>query len=454
MKKFYSINPTTEEKLEEFEYSSVALAKEKVAKAHAAFLLWRKCDVKERSSYLSKLTGAIRKGSRKYARLATIEMGKPINQAISEIEKCTLACEYHAQNAERFLEDEKIETESKKSYVAYEPMGVILGIMPWNFPFWQVFRFAAATLAAGNTIIVKHASNVPQCALAIEEIFREAGFPAGVYQNVFLEGKDASALIADPRISGVSMTGSTSAGAKVAQTAGENIKKAVFELGGSDAFIVTKDADLEKAARIGITARFQNNGQSCIAAKRFLVHESIAEEFKKQFSEEILKLRVGDPLFEKTDVGPLARSDLRIDLEDQLARATAQGAKILWGGKKIERKGFFFEPTIVESTKKTILANEETFGPLATIIVGKTDEELISIANSTQYGLGGSIWCKDLKVAEKYARELQCGMASVNTIVKTDPRLPCGGTKTSGLGRELGSFGIREFTNIKAVVIN
>ena len=449
-----SINPATEEIMAKFEYLDEKKAIIEVKKSRTAFAEWSARDVKERGTYLRKAATVLKKNSRWYGETISKEMGKPIKQAVAEVEKCAWACEYYADNAEEFLKDEMVKIESGKSYVIYQPLGTILGVMPWNFPFWQVFRFASSTLAAGNTIVVKHSSNVPQCGIAIEEVFREAGFPDYVYKNLIISSDTVKSLVTNDCVEGLSFTGSTEAGSKIGELAGRNIKKTVLELGSNDPFIILSNSDPKAAAEVAVTARFQNAGQSCIAAKRFIIHSDVAEEFKETFVKHTEKLVIGDPIDEKTTLGPLARDDLRGNLENQLNLMLKERTKILTGGKRIDGKGYFFQPTVVEAIKdsKTVM-NEETFGPLASILIGDTDEELLRIANLSKYGLGASVWCSDRNRAESFARKVEAGMVVVNGMVKSAPCLPFGGIKKSGIGRELGKQGIREFVNVKSVLI-
>ncbi len=453
MAQLISINPATEEVLAKFDYLSEQKAIEETKKSRAAFVGWGSLVVSERCTYLKKAATVLIKNKTRYAKLITLEMGKPIRQSVAEVEKCALVCEYYAENAQKFLQDQNVPTQARKSYVSFEPLGVILGIMPWNYPFWQVFRFAAATLAAGNTILVKHSSNVPQCAIAIEEVFKEAGFPDYVYRNLLLSSDTVKSLIAKDLIDGISLTGSTEAGSKVGELAGKNLKKVVLELGGSDPFIVLDDGDLKKAAEVAVTARFQNTGQTCAAAKRFIIHESVSKEFIELFVNGIRALKIGDPFDPNNYIGPLARKDLRDSIEKQLSDAVSKGGKILIGGKKVKAKGYFFEPTAIQVSKNSPLATtEETFGPVASIIIVKDDKDAIEIANSSPYGLGSVVWTNDQKRADQFIQKLKCGIVVVNGMVKSDPRIPFGGIKKSGLGRELGSFGILEFANVKSVM--
>jgi succinate-semialdehyde dehydrogenase/glutarate-semialdehyde dehydrogenase len=379
-------------------------------------------------------------------------MGKIAKEARAEVEKCALSCEFYAEHAAAFLQDEKIESDASTSYVAYLPLGTVLAIMPWNFPFWQVFRFAAPSLMAGNTALLKHASNVPQCALAIEEIFRKAGFPKGVFRALMTSATQAEKIIADPRIHAVTLTGSEAAGRRIAAAAGTQLKKSVLELGGSDAFIVLPDADLERAASVGVASRFLNCGQSCIAAKRFILVESIAESFIELFKHKAQALRLGDPAQESTELGPMARADLRDQLHRQVADSVTAGATFALHGGPAAGPGFFYEPTVIDHVAPGMRAyEEELFGPVAIMIRARDEEAAMRIANDNRYGLGGSLWTRDVKKGERLARRLQSGASFVNGLVKSDPRLPFGGIKASGYGRELSRLGMLEFVNAKTV---
>ncbi|MFN7990786.1 MAG: NAD-dependent succinate-semialdehyde dehydrogenase [Candidatus Micrarchaeia archaeon] len=450
-----SINPATEEVMARFEYISDKSAIDETRRSRAASAAWRASGVFERCALLQKAARVLRRNSRRYGEMISLEMGKPIRQSVSEVEKCATACEYYAESAPRFLADEIVRTEAVKSFVAFQPLGTILGIMPWNFPFWQVFRFASATLAAGNTVVVKHSSNVPQCGMMVEEVFREAGFPESVYKNLMIGSDAVRLLVEKDLVDGISLTGSTEAGARIGELGGRHLKKTVLELGGNDPFIIMKDADAAKAAETAVSARFQNAGQSCIAAKRFIVHRDSAEAFKAAFVAGAQDLVMGDPLDERTGLGPLARADLRENIERQLDLALKEKGKILCGGRRRAGKGFFFEPTVIEAGKgSATVAKEETFGPLASIIIGEDDEDLLRIADSSGYGLSSSIWTADAEKGEAFARRIDAGMVSVNGMARSDPRLPFGGVKKSGIGRELGRHGILEFVNMKSVVIN
>ena len=390
--------------------------------------------------------------SRELGRLMTVEMGKPIGAGIAEAEKCATACRYYAENAERFLADQPVKMEGGKSWVAFQPIGVVLAIMPWNFPFWQVFRFAAPALMAGNVGVLKHASNVPQCALAIEDVFRRAGFADGVFQTLLIGSDMVDGIIADNRIAAVTLTGSEGAGRSVASTAGKNLKKSVVELGGSDPFVVMPSADLEQAVSTAVTARMINNGQSCIAAKRFIIHEKIYDEFLKRFVAGVSAIRIGDPMDEKTQLGPLATGAIRDQLDNQVKASVAAGARLVTGGKKLDREGFFYAPTVLtDIPPQAPAAREELFGPVASVFKAKDLADAIRIANGTTFGLGASAWTRDAAERDRFIADIESGLLFINGMVASDPRLPFGGVKNSGFGRELGEFGIREFVNIKSV---
>ncbi len=449
-----TINPTTGEVLETFEPYNQRQINEALDQAHQAFLQWRATSFAERAKHLHSVASYLRDHKTELARLAVLEMGKSITEAEAEVEKCAWNCDFFAEHAERFLADEKIATNATESYVAFRPLGVVLAIMPWNFPYWQVFRFAAPALMAGNTTVLKHASNVSRVALEIERIFHEAGVPRGVLRTVLVPGSETSRLIEDPRIAAVTLTGSEAAGVEVAATSGQVLKKTVLELGGSDAFIVLEDADLDEAAQVAVTARFQNNGQSCIAAKRFIVVESVAEAFEQRFAANTARLKVGDPLEYDTRVGPVARGDLREALDRQVQQSIRQGAKVLIGGKAREGQGYFYEPTILTNvTPEMSVFAEETFGPVAAVIHARDSEHAIELANDSKFGLGSNLWTRNLEQARKLAARIEAGGVFINGMTASDPRLPFGGVKSSGYGRELSSFGIQEFVNVQTVWI-
>lgn len=449
-----SINPATEEVLARFDPFASAQVDAALEQAHRAFLRWRELSFAERAKPMRALGAVLRKDVDRFARLITLEMGKPITEARAEVEKCARNCDYYAENAERFLSDDRIATNARESYVAYEPLGVVLAIMPWNFPFWQVMRFAAPALMAGNAAVLKHASNVPQCALEIEKAFREAGFPAGLFRTVLVPGAAIESLIADDRVRAVTLTGSSDTGARIAELAGRALKKTVLELGGSDPFIVLEDADVDAAATAGARARTQNAGQSCIAAKRFIVTERVFDDFLARFAAAVKALKVGDPMDLATQVGPLARGDLRDKLERQVRDSVRMGARVVVGGERVPGRGYFYQPTaLADVTDDMPVVKEETFGPVAALLRVTDTEEAIRVANDTPYGLGASLWTRDYSLARGLARRIESGSVFVNGMVASDPRLPFGGVKRSGYGRELSAFGIREFVNVQTVWI-
>jgi succinate-semialdehyde dehydrogenase/glutarate-semialdehyde dehydrogenase len=450
-----SINPTTEDILGTYDEFSDQQVDAALDQAHEAQRHWRMTSFGERSARLQSVARILRAQKARFAALATSEMGKPIVEAEAEIEKCAWNCEYYAEHAASFLADEHVATNAAESYVAFEPLGVVLAIMPWNFPFWQVIRFAAPALMAGNGAVLKHASNVPGCALAIEEVFASAGLPQGLFRTVLVPGARVEALIADPRIQAVTLTGSSEVGERVASAAGRQLKKQVLELGGSDPFIVLADADLDAAASTAVRARNQNNGQSCIAAKRFIVEEPAADQFTEKFAAAVKALRVGDPMQRETNVGPLARSDLRETLAEQVERSVARGAHTIVGGSPLNGKGYFYAPTVLDGVNRDMPAfREEVFGPVAAVIRARNPEDAVQLANDTEYGLGAALWTRDIPRAKEMARRIEAGCVFINGMVASDPRLPFGGIKRSGYGRELGSFGIREFVNIQTVVVS
>src|SRR5712692_2165658 len=449
-----TINPTTGEVLETFEPYSQQQINQALDQAHQAFLRWRTMTFAERAKHLHSVASHLRDHKAALARTAVLEMGKSIIEAEAEVEKCAWNCDFFADNAERFLADEKVASNATESYVAFRPLGVILAVMPWNFPYWQVFRFAAPALMAGNTTVLKHASNVSRVALEIERIFQEAGLPQGVLRTVLVPGSEAARLIEDPRIAAVTLTGSEVAGVEVAGTSGHVLKKTVLELGGSDAFIVLDDADLDEAAQVAVTARFQNNGQSCIAAKRFIVVDSVAEAFEQKFVANTARLKVGDPLEYDTKIGPVARKDLRETLDQQVQQSIQQGARVLIGGKAREGKGYFYEPTILTNVSPEMTVfKDETFGPVAAVIHARDADHAIELANDSKFGLGSNLWTRNLEQARKLAAQIEAGGVFINGMTASDPRLPFGGVKRSGYGRELSSFGIQEFVNVQTVWI-
>ena len=448
--KFTTVNPATDETIGEHELMGPEQAMGIVGKAHEAFLRWRSVPLEKKAELFRNLAKVMRNGKERYAKLAVMEMGKPLKQAISEVEKCAVTAEIYADNAAGWLQEEIVHADGKKHFVRFEPLGVILSIMPWNFPFWQAFRFGIPTLIAGNVSILKHSNVVPQCALAIQEIFIQAGFPQHVYSTAITNHEVIEKVAASPVVQGISLTGSTEAGAKIAALAGKNLKKCVLELGGSDPFIVLEDANIPAAVKNGVFGRTMNNGQSCIAAKRFLVHTSIADTFTKEFTAQMGALVVGDPMDIKTDVGPLVNKQGVEGMEGFVQDAVSHGAEILCGGKRSRGKGYFFEPTALgKVTSSMKVFKDEVFGPIAPIILFSTDKEAIELANDSEFGLGASIWTSNLERGKKMGEQIEAGDVFINSIVKSDARMPFGGVKKSGIGRELSKYGLREFTNIK-----
>jgi len=449
-----TVNPATGETLRTFQPLSEAEVETKVQRSIDAFRSHRKTSFASRAERMKRAAGILESDKERFARTMTLEMGKPLKSAGDEVLKCAWACRYYAETAERTLGDEVVVTNASKSFVHYQPLGPVLAVMPWNFPFWQVFRFAAPALMAGNTGLLKHASNVPQCALEIEEILCRAGFSEGEFQTLLIEASQVRRVIDDPRVAAATLTGSEPAGSQVAGEAGKQIKKTVLELGGSDPFIVMPSANLDEAARTAIKARVINNGQSCIAAKRFIVHESIYEDFERRFVTGMRSLRVGDPMEASTDVGPLATPQILNEVDQQVRQALAAGARALTGGKRIAGGGNFFEPTVLAGVPKSCpVYYQEVFGPVAMLFRVRDLEEAISLANDTEFGLAASVWTNDEGERARFIDEIEAGQVFVNGMVASDPRLPFGGVKRSGYGRELGTFGIREFVNVKTVWI-
>jgi succinate-semialdehyde dehydrogenase/glutarate-semialdehyde dehydrogenase len=451
---FQVINPASGEMVKEipaWDDASVEAALSQVAEATP---VWADTPMTERCDLMRKAAQVLRDNTDKYARIITTEMGKLINDARAEVEKCALVCDYYADHGPEFLQDELIPSDAGKSYVAYLPLGTVLAVMPWNFPFWQVFRFAAPALVAGNTGLLKHASNVPESALAIEAVFREAGFPPGVFRTLMIRASQVQKVIEDPRIHAVTLTGSEPAGRHVAAVAAANLKKSVLELGGSDAFIVLEDADLDETVKVAVISRFLNTGQSCIAAKRFIVVDAIAEDFLTRFKAGTEALQTGDPLNDMTTLAPMARTDLRDELHQQVLDSIAAGATLVTGCAPLEGTGAYYLPSILDGVQPGMRAyEEELFGPVAIVIRARDEQDAIRIANDTPYGLGGSIWTGDTARGERLARQMQSGSTFINGLVKSDPRLPFGGVKNSGYGRELSHHGIHEFVNAKTIWI-
>jgi len=449
-----SVNPTTGEKLKEFASIDADEIEEKLAKAALAFDSYRQTSFEQRANWLNAAADILEERRNQLGRIMTLEMGKLLRAAEDEIMKCARGCRFYAEQAEGFLADKKVETDTAHNFVRYEPMGPIFAIMPWNFPFWQVFRFAAPALMAGNVVLLKHAANVPQCGLAIEEVFKAAGFPEGVFQTLLIETEQARSIIEDARIKAVTLTGSERAGSEVASVAARQIKKSVLELGGSDPFIVMPSADVEAAIKTGVAARIQNTGQSCIAAKRFILSKPVYDQFVAEFVARMRALKIGDPLDPQSEIGPLATEAILEGVDEQVQKSVAAGAKLLTGGKRIGRAGFFYEATVLADIPRDSPAyREEIFGPVACVFRAGDATEAIRIANDSSFGLGASAWTNDESEKEMFAKELEVGMVFINSMVASDPRLPFGGAKRSGFGRELGAEGIREFVNIKTVSI-
>jgi succinate-semialdehyde dehydrogenase/glutarate-semialdehyde dehydrogenase len=446
-------NPATESALDPIEEDSSEDVESALALADDVYPAWSERRLEERRQLLESAADVLRENAEEYADLMTREMGKPVAGARSEVEKCAWVCEHYAEYAETYLADEVLQSSAEaKAFVSHEPLGPILAVMPWNYPFWQVFRFAAPNLVAGNVGLLKHASNVPGCAEAIEEVFLEAGFPEGAFQSLLVGSDAIEDVITDERVRGVTLTGSEPAGRAVAQTAGKELKPSVLELGGSDPFVVLDDADVATAAEVGARARTLNSGQSCIAAKRFIVHDAVYDEFLDAFVEEMAGLTVGDPTEEGTDVGPQAREDLMDDLHEQVTDTLDEGATLETGGEPLDREGYFYPPTVLTDVPRdATMATEEVFGPAAAVFRVESEEGAVELANDSTYGLGGSVWTEDLDRGERVARRVESGCVFVNELTKSDPRIPFGGVKNSGYGRELSEHGIREFCNEKTV---
>ena len=447
-----SINPATGETLKTFKSLDQDQLDQKLRLAHDTFQTYRRTSFEEREPLMLEAARLLEAEKHKLAETMTLEMGKPIKAAVAEAEKCAWVCRYYAEMARQHLADQMVKTNAQKSYVRFEPLGPVLAVMPWNFPFWQVFRFAAPALMAGNVGLLKHASNVPQCALAIEDIFLRAGFPRGAFQTLLIGSKDVEGILVDPRVVAATLTGSEPAGRSVASITGQHLKKTVLELGGSDPFIVMPSVNVKRVAEIAVKARTINNGQSCIAAKRFIIVSSIYNEFVTEFVNRMKRLKVGDPMEETTEIGPLATAQIVNDLDEQVERAISSGARVLTGGNKLTGPGNFYEPTALDNINpKAPVACEEFFGPVAMLFKVETLDEAIEIANTTSFGLGSAAWTNDPKEQAAFAERLEAGSVFINAMVASDPRLPFGGVKNSGFGRELSEFGIREFVNIKTV---
>jgi succinate-semialdehyde dehydrogenase / glutarate-semialdehyde dehydrogenase len=447
-----SINPATGETVRTFNELTNAQIEDKLARADRCFPEYRRTSFADRARWLTAAAAILDSEQDRVARIMTLEMGKPIGAARAEAAKCAWACRYYAESGERLLADEPIAAEPGRSYIHYQPLGPVLAVMPWNFPFWQVFRFAAPALMAGNVGLLKHASNVPQCALEIEDILRRSGFPEGAFQTLLIGSRAVERIIDDPRVKAASLTGSEPAGAQVAGRAGRQIKKTVLELGGSDPFVVMPSADLDRAARTAVDARVLNNGQSCIAAKRFIVDARVADAFERRFVAAMEALKIGDPMDESAQLGPLATPDILEGLDAQVRRTLEMGGRLLTGGKRLERPGNYYAPTVLADAPESSPAyREEMFGPVAVLFRAEGAEQAIRLANDTEFGLGASAWTNDPAEQRRFIEELEAGMVFINGMVASDPRLPFGGIKHSGYGRELGAYGIREFVNIKTV---
>jgi succinate-semialdehyde dehydrogenase / glutarate-semialdehyde dehydrogenase len=449
-----TVNPATGETIRTFEALTESELDDRLERASAAFQSYQHTSFRDRARWMSGAAEILEREKDEFGGLMTLEMGKPLRAAVDEALKCARGCRYYVENGENLLADETVPTESRASFIRYRPIGPVLAVMPWNFPFWQVFRFLAPTLMAGNTGLLKHASNVPQSALAIEEIVRRAGFPRDVFQTLLIGSGTVQRVIDDPRVKAVTLTGSEPAGRQVASEAGKQIKKTVLELGGSDPFIVMPSANLEQTVQMAVQARLINNGQSCIAAKRFIVDQRIADEFESRFVHAMQHAKVGDPMEESTQLGPLATADILADLDDQVRRSVAKGARVLTGGRKLDRPGNYYAPTVLTDVKKDTPAyTEELFGPVAVLLRAKGIDDAIRLANDTDFGLGASAWTTDEAEQQKFMDEIQSGMVFINGMVVSDPRLPFGGVKNSGYGRELSVYGIREFVNVKTIVV-
>jgi len=455
MDKTISINPATEEEIATYNRISNDIVLNKIEIAHNTYIKWKNSALKDRSKLMLKLAEVFDNNKEKYAKLATDEMGKTIEQSRSEIDKCALICRYYADNIEDLLADEHIATEAHKSYVTFQPLGVTLAVMPWNFPFYQVIRFAAPAVMTGNVGLLKHASNVQGCATALESAFIEAGFPEGIFTNLNVFSKQIQSIIEHKNVVAVTLTGSEPAGRSVAKIAGKNLKKSVLELGGSDAYIILEDVDLEKATDLAVQGRLQNNGQTCIAAKRFIVLDEIYDQFLALFTKKMKNIKMGNPTNQNVYLGPMARIDLRNELHEQVIKTIEQGAELVLGGQIPEKKGAYYPATIITNLKPGMIAfDEELFGPVASVIKAKDEDEAIKLANNSTFGLGSGVFTGDIKRGEKIALQLEAGNSFVNKLVASDPRLPFGGIKNSGYGRELSSFGIKEFVNIKTIWID
>ena len=449
-----TVNPATGRPIAEYPLHSSADVERRIADAHDAQKSWGKKPVSERAALLINVAAVLRRNKSRYAATITEEMGKPIAEAEAEIEKCAVTCEFYAESAAKFLADTHVASNATDSRIVYDPLGVVLAIMPWNYPFWQFVRFAAPALAAGNGALLKHANNVAACAIQLEELFREAGTPEGLVSTLLINASEVAAVLADDRVAAVTLTGSTEVGKIVASQAASLMKKQVLELGGSDPFLVLADADVELAAKMAVKARFSNTGQSCISSKRFIVDASVADKFVALFVEGVKKLKTGNPTDRDNTIGPMARANLRDALHAQVERSVQEGAKLVIGGQAVDSDGYYYLPTVLDNvTPQMTAAIEETFGPVAAVIRVQSEEEAVAVANSTEFGLGAAVWTRDVENGYRVARNIEAGAVFVNGLVASDARLPFGGVKQSGYGRELGELGIREFTNVKTLWI-
>ena len=450
-----SINPSTEEIVGEYNEMDLSHVEDIIEKSSSTQKEWSQIDITKRSQTISNIKDLINRDKESYAKIITLEMGKPISESMNEIEKCIWLCDYYSENAKKFLEDQYVESNAKESFISFEPLGTILGVMPWNFPFWQVFRFAIPALLAGNSVLLKHASNVQGTALSIEKIFHESNIPDNVFRTLVISSGIVSGIISNNLVRAVSLTGSEHAGSNVGECAGKNLKKTVLELGGVDPFIVLDDANLIHCIEGAVKSRMLNNGQSCIAAKRFIVHSSVYDQFIEGLKERVDKLVIGDPMKVNTMVGPLAREDILDEVDQQVQKSIELGASLIYGGSKIGERGYYYEPTILtDITNNMPVYYEETFGPIFSVIKYNEIDEMIDIANDSDFGLGGSLWSENRDKAIDIARKIQTGAVFINAFTKSDPRLPFGGIKKSGYGRELSEFGIREFVNIKTIAVH
>jgi len=451
--KIVSRNPFSEEVNGEFELLTIQQIEMEIVKSRQAFLSWKSTPIVKRQSLIGKLAAVLMEDKRRCAKIITKEMGKPIKEALVEMQRCATICEYCAEHSESLLKEEMVQAGFKKSYISFNPLGIVLAIMPWNFPFMQVIRCVVPAIAAGNVVLLKHASNVPMCGLAIEELFARAGFPSHVFKTLLIDSASAMKLIQEDKVDGIALTGSSQAGVQIGTVAGSRIKRHVLELGGSDPFIVLEDTDLDQVAQAAVQMRFRNAGQTCVAAKRFIVMESVSQELTENFIRYLSCLKIGDPLHEETDLGPMGTRDSLMELKKQLDDAVGKGAVIVEGPEPPPHKSFFRPVLITNANPSMAVAQEEVFGPIASIFVVKDEEEIVSLANATEFGLGATIWSRDLERAEKLAKRIDAGIVGINTPVRSDPHLPFGGMKKSGLGRELSHYGFKEFTNIKTIMI-